>query len=144
MKLISHRGNINGRNIQLENTISYIIDAINNGYDVEIDIWLIEKEWYLGHDAPDIKINFSFIEEYNTFLWLHCKNKESIEFFNNHNVIYNYFFHISDNVTLTSKNIMWVFPRNQPIKNSIAVLPELYDDDISQCFGICSDYVSNY
>ena len=24
--------------------------------------------------------------------------------------------------------------RNQPIKNSIAVLPELSDDDISQCY----------
>lgn len=32
----------------------------------------------------------------------------------------------------------------QPILNSIAVMPELYDDDISKCIGICSDYISKY
>ena len=32
----------------------------------------------------------------------------------------------------------------QPIKNSIAVMPEIYNDIIKQCHGICSDYVRNY
>ena len=32
----------------------------------------------------------------------------------------------------------------QPIKDSIAVLPELYNDDISSCLGVCSDNISKY
>ena len=38
MILISHRGNTNGKNINRENTKSYIDEAIAKGFDVEIDI----------------------------------------------------------------------------------------------------------
>ena len=37
MRLIAHRGNINGRNKKRENEIEYILEALNLGYDVEID-----------------------------------------------------------------------------------------------------------
>ena len=30
------------------------------------------------------------------------------------------------------------------LKNSIAVLPEINNDDVSQCSGICSDYIKDY
>jgi len=36
------------------------------------------------------------------------------------------------------------YPGKQPIKDSIAVMPELYNDDLSLCIGICSDYISKY
>ena len=39
MILISHRGNINGRQPNLENLPEYIDSALELGYDVEIDIW---------------------------------------------------------------------------------------------------------
>ena len=39
---------------------------------------------------------------------------------------------------------MWVYPGRQPIKNSIAVLPEMFNDDIKDCIGICSDYIKKY
>ena len=32
----------------------------------------------------------------------------------------------------------------QPIKDSIAVMPELHQDDLAVCKGICSDYIINY
>ena len=38
MILISHRGNVNGKLPNRENTISYIKEAIAKGFDVEIDI----------------------------------------------------------------------------------------------------------
>ena len=47
MKLISHRGNINGPNKTEENSPEHILNAINNGYDVEIDVWFIDDKWYL-------------------------------------------------------------------------------------------------
>jgi hypothetical protein len=39
---------------------------------------------------------------------------------------------------------MWAYPGNQPLKGSIAVLPEWKEDDVSQCAGICSDYIEKY
>ena len=47
-------------------------------------------------------------------------------------------------ITLTSKNYIWAYPGKQPIKNSIAVLPEIYQDNLSECLGVCSDYIENY
>ena len=52
MILISHRGNINKIDRKKENSQSYIQEAINLGYEVEIDIWLHNKCLYLGHDNP--------------------------------------------------------------------------------------------
>jgi len=56
----------------------------------------------------------------------------------------NYFWHEEDTLTLTSHNYLWVYPGKQPIKNSIAVLPELFQDDVSECLGVCSDFIKKY
>jgi hypothetical protein len=39
---------------------------------------------------------------------------------------------------------MWVYPGKQPIKGGVAVLPEIHNDDISQCYGVCSDFIEKY
>jgi hypothetical protein len=57
---------------------------------------------------------------------------------------FNYFWHEEDTMTLTSHGYMWVYPGKQPIVGSIAVLPEIYNDDLHDCIGICSDYIKNY
>jgi hypothetical protein len=77
-------------------------------------------------------------------LWIHCKNIEAIEWFNSLIETYNYFWHQEDTVTLTSKNFIWAYPGKQPINRSIAVMPELFNDNIDSCLGICSDYIQNY
>ncbi len=43
MILISHRGNINGKNEIRENSIFYIMEALSMGFDVEIDVWNVDK-----------------------------------------------------------------------------------------------------
>lgn len=43
MKLISYRGNLTGRNIEKENTMEYIKQALDKDYYVMIDVWFIEK-----------------------------------------------------------------------------------------------------
>ena len=47
MKIISHRGNLNGENPNLENTKQYIDTAMNEGFDVEVDLWNIDNKYYL-------------------------------------------------------------------------------------------------
>jgi hypothetical protein len=57
---------------------------------------------------------------------------------------FNYFWHQEDTLTLTSMNVIWAYPGKQPIKGSIAVMPEIYNDDLDSCMGICSDIVKKY
>ena len=47
MILISHRGNINGKNTEKENHPSYIDEAIKGEYDVEIDVWYVDEKLWL-------------------------------------------------------------------------------------------------
>ena len=60
MILISHRGNISGKKIELENNPSYIQSTLDLGYEVEIDVWFKNGEWWLGHDNPEHKISIDY------------------------------------------------------------------------------------
>ena len=142
MKLISHRGNINGKIIEAENRPDYIDDTIRLGYDVEIDLWFINGKIYLGHDSFQYEINDKWLNERIDKLWIHCKNVESLNWIKNTSL--HYFWHENDTLTLTSKNYIWVYPGKQPIIGSIAVMPEIFNDDVSNCLGICSDFIQNY
>ena len=144
MILISHRGNTNGQFESYENEPNYIDSAIKKGYDVEIDVWVKDNMLWLGHDKPDYGINFSFIKDRIDKLWVHCKNVESVVYFKECGYPVNYFWHEKDTLTLTSHNHIWVYPGKQPIINSIAVMPELKNDDVSKCLGICSDFIENF
>jgi hypothetical protein len=144
MILIAHRGNVNGKLESWENEPTYIDLAISKGYDVEIDVWFENNLLWLGHDKPMYSIPFNFIKDRINSLWVHCKNVEAITFFKDCNYDVNYFWHEEDTLTLTSQKYIWAYPNKQPIKNSIAVMPELNNDDVSQCLGICSDYVEKY
>lgn len=140
MIFISHRGNIDGPNEARENSPYYIMEALNMGYDVEVDVWYENGSFWLGHDFPVFKTDYLFLMK--DYLWCHAKNLDALIEMKKHSI--HYFWHENDTVSLTSKNYIWAFPGKQPIKNSISVLPELYDDDLSNCIGICSDYISNY
>lgn len=140
--LISHRGNVDGIS-KLENKPTYIDSAIEAGYDVEIDVWKIGTTLHLGHDEPQYGISQRWLNERHDKLWIHCKNVEAVEWFNSTDGL-NYFWHEEDTLTLTSKGYMWVYPGKQPIVGSIAVMPEIHNDDISKCLGICSDVIEKY
>lgn len=144
MILISHRGNTNGSIESYENEPNYIDLAIKKGYDVEVDVWYKDNMLWLGHDKPDYVIDFRWFIDRISKLWIHCKNIEAIVYFRECEYDVNYFWHENDTLTLTSLKYIWVFPGKQPIKNSIAVMPDINNDDISQCLGICSDYIEKY
>ena len=144
MIFISHRGNTNGRLESWENEPTYIDLAIQKGYDVEVDVWYKDDILWLGHDKPDYGVDFSWFRDRIGKLWIHCKNIEAILYFKSLHYDFNFFWHQEDNITLTSLNYIWAYPGKQPIKNSISVLPELHDDTVSSCIGICSDLIDNY
>jgi len=144
MILISHRGNINGRFESYENEPTYIDKAISDGYDVEIDVWFIDGNLFLGHDNPQYGVDFRWFRDRLSKLWIHCKNIEAINFFRECQYNFNYFWHENDTITLTSLNYIWAYIGKQPIEKSIAVMPEINNDDLTKCIGVCSDYIERH
>ena len=140
MFLISHRGNINGKKPEYENDPGYIDEALDKGYGVEIDVWYINEDWYLGHDKPQYKINLEYLK--NDRFWCHAKNIEALNKMLERDI--HCFWHQEDDVTLTSKGYMWTYPGKELTHKSIAVLPEINNDIPKKCLGICSDYIVNY
>ena len=142
MLLIAHRGNINGRVEEKENYPSYIINSIVQGFDVEIDVWYVNKHLYLGHDSPQYEIEDIFL--YKSGLWIHCKHVDALEYLSDRFTFLNIFMH-KDDVVLTSKGYLWTAPGYPITSKSIAVMPELVVGwDISKAYGICSDYPNEY
>lgn len=144
MILIAHRGNTNGKLESYENEPNYIDLAISKGYDVEVDVWYIDNQLYLGHDTPQYGVDFRWFRDRLSKLWVHCKNIEALLYFKTCSYNINYFWHQEDDVTLTSQNYIWAYPGKQPIKQSIAVMPEIYNDNVSEAIGICSDNIESF
>ena len=139
MILISHRGNMNGLNPHLENNQEYCEEAIDRGFDVEIDVWYTDA-WWTGHDKPQYKVDTDFLKRRE--VWCHAKNIVALKRLLDLGA--HCFFHQNDNVTLTSQRYLWTYPTHQLTEKSICVLPELQTIDIKGCAGICSDYVVRY
>ena len=141
--LISHRGNILGPNEEKENCPKYIEEALIN-YDVEIDVWLVDGNYFLGHDKPIYPINKAFLQ--NQKLWCHAKNLEALTGMLKDNQIH-CFWHQEDDVALTSSGFIWTYPGKKIAEEkAIAVIPEKnnFEWDISKAEGICSDFVGKY
>ena len=141
MILISHRGNISGSNSESENKPEYIMNTLQKGYDVEVDIWSVDKQFYLGHDEPQYKIERSFLQ--NKHLWSHAKNIEAFYRMIDDNKIH-CFFHDKDKVALTSKGYFWSSSENKMTNKSICVMPPNSQDLPNNIAGVCSDYIGHY
>jgi hypothetical protein len=141
MKLISHRGNINGES-KHENNPEYILDTISE-FEVEIDIWYIDNKIMSGHDNPQYSISIDFLHTNNQRLWIHCKNIPALFSLKDK---FNCFFHDTDEAVLTSKNFIWTYPGKHLTTGCIAVMPEgKYEPNkLNICGGICSDYIGSY
>lgn len=137
---ISHRGNLRGKTDR-ENKVAYIEEALEVGFEVEIDVWYLDGNFYLGHDGPQETVPESYLE--NPKFWCHAKNLDAL-----HRMLVNSdihcFWHQDDDVTLTSKGFIWTYPGKPLTDRSICVLPESTTASLRQCCGICSDFVINF
>ena len=138
MLLISHRGNIHGPDRMKENTPEYIMESINQGYEVEVDVWSIDDEWFLGHDKPAVKIKDDF---FSNKMWIHCKNLEAVEKLSGTNL--NWFWHDKDKLTMTNGGFIWchsgVF-----VENGIVVECGEPFKINKKIMGICTDYPAKW
>lgn len=142
MILISHRGNLFGPKPELENSPEYIRKAIYNGYNVEVDFWLIQDLLYFGHDEPQYQIDQFFLDSYVKKIWLHCKNIEALNFILKMPKYYQGFWHENDKYTITTNNYIWTYPGMLTTDKSILVhLGPIENNILKSVAGICSDYV---
>jgi hypothetical protein len=143
LKIISHRGNLQGPKTCDENSLDAIHNAIKNDFDVEIDLRYVDGNFFLGHDEASYKISIDQLIPIKDRLWIHCKNFAALDELCGSD--FNYFFHHSDDHTLTSRGYIWTFPGKDLGKNNILVMPEyampLNDVFKLAAWGICSDYV---
>jgi len=153
MRWISHRGNINGAIPDSENNPSYVEEAIMTGYDVEIDIWKIENDWWLGHDKPQYKVSLEWLTDISRSAWCHLKNSEAFEL----PCYFNRFWHDSDDYVFTSKGYVLIHSGLDIIKIenaniAVCMMPEhhvnfgqegcpLSDVDSYGLHAICTDNI---
>ena len=140
MILISHRGNLEGKNEKLENHPDYIEEAKKKGFDVEIDVWFIKNNFFLGHDEPQFRVDSKFLEDQK--LWCHSKNSDALKELSKLNC--HFFWHNTDDYTITSKGFIWIYPGKPVLKNGICVMPEKTKNINLDCRGICSDFIESY
>tara|TARA_Y100000310_G_C20666523_1_gene807808 strand:+ start:328 stop:756 length:429 start_codon:yes stop_codon:yes gene_type:complete len=139
MICIAHRGNINGRNVEKENRPEYILNALEQGYDVEIDIRHHNGRIYLGHSEPQYKIDKEFLKADG--LWIHCKNIEAVEQMLKWNENVNWFWHEKDKVTITKHGYVWCFPGNEC---DGGIMVEFGQDTDKEIIGVCSDNIERW
>ena len=143
MKLIAHKGNVNGPDPSKENTPEQIEWCIDNGYDVEIDIRYNpdNDKFYLGHDEHQHEVNWWWLAGKSAHLWIHCKDLTTLHEFTAKTSGYNYFWHQGDDYTLTSWGQILASP-GKPYKDDTVIVVE-NPEDVKEydCYGICSDYV---
>lgn len=141
-RIICHRANLYGPDPKRENTLSSIQECLDLGRDVEVDVRIYGNQLYFGHDEPQEKVPLDFLTTFSERLWIHCKCIDSL-----FNLItygdLNIFFHDHDDVTLTSKNYLWTYPKKQITTRSIIVA--LTEEDTryyinQRLFGVCTDF----
>ena len=142
MKLISHRGNLEGPNPDKENHPDYITSALKAGHDVEVDVWYQNKKWYLGHDNPKYQVKYDFLAERK--FWLHAKNGDAFHLLLEDFTL-NVFWHTDEDWVLTSKRYIWTYPTKQLYPESICVMPERgWMGDLKKCHAVCTDFVKEF
>jgi len=146
MKIISHRGNIDGIISNKENRPSYIDCAIQLGLDVEVDLRYLNGNFWLGHDTADYIITAGWIAKRVNSLWFHCKNIDAVHKLKELPYQIKYFCHTSDPYVLTSTGHLWVHDLSTTLNHN-CIIPLLGNADIdlyqgSPVYAICTDYVS--
>lgn len=152
--IISHRGNLSGPNINLENTIESLSVCIQNNINIELDIWFIDNKFYLGHDKPEFEFSPISFKYGIINIFFHCKNINAFYELRKHFAYssqVDLFMHDKDDATLTKNGWVWTYPGKELFKDSIAVMPELVSEEYcdfvinlyknKKIAGICTDRV---
>ena len=117
---IAHRGNLFGPDPERENSPALVLEALEQGYLVEVDCWLSEGQLFLGHDEPRYPVNLEMLRDHRVIV--HAKDgKTLLHLLGDGDV--EVFWHDRDDYTLTSKGLVWCYPGKE-VPGGVWVLPE--------------------
>ena len=136
MKIISHRGNLQGTALDKENNPIWI-NVVSKNFDVEIDVRLVGETFLLGHDEPKYPVSSDWLK--NERFWCHAKDIKTLDVLLDINVKH-CFFHDTDDCTLTSSGYIWTFPGRPTCKRTVIVDLQ-FEGKYDNCFGVCTDYI---
>jgi len=144
---ISHRGNLDGVIPERENSLDYIQEAIDAGYDVEIDLRMKNEQPHLGHDYAQYPVTEEWLWQRREYLWIHVKEYAALKWIFQRSLMQpvRYFCHESDRYTLVSNGWIW----SHDLTNSMiskCVIPLLSKESVAAYnqtgFGaVCSDFI---
>lgn len=140
MKIISHRGNVDGVNTNLENNPKQVDNVIDMGCDVEVDLRVKDGELYLGHDYSQYLIDNEWLTNRGDNLWIHAKDQDSVNFLKKTKL--NWFWHDKDDMTLTSHGFIWS-NIGKYFEGGITVSIE-YNTLPDYLLGVCTDEPLKY
>lgn len=158
MRIISHRGNLHGRDFKKENTVGRVEYCIALGYQVEVDLWVLEPiddsgfRYYLCHDEPKSinRIDLTWLLKNQNYLLTHCKNKEAVEFAMEE-LDGEWFVHETDRWSRTSESHLICYGKESDIIDNdrvILMMPEHHNIKKvaipNGIYGICTDFVQDY
>lgn len=132
---ILHRGNTHGP-CQAENNPVLLKSLLEQGWDVEMDLWIIDGMPWLGHDGPQYELTDWSILNYPGS-WVHCKNIAAVVWCATH--AKRYFSHDKDPAVLVSDGTIWFYPGVKSASAARAVYV-LHGSDVGK--GCCSDWLS--
>ena len=148
MKIISHRGNLNGVDPKRENTELYIDEAIEKGFDVEIDVWIDGDKLMLGHDKPERETSIEFLHDRREHLWIHAKNIRAFDYFVAVTKNRAFFHEKEDHTLISACRHLWSHNIPEATPRSIIPLLDLksvktFDFNIL-VHGVCTDYPETF
>ena len=142
MRLIAHRGNLLGPRKEKENNPIYVLSALNKSFECEVDLRVMNGKLYLGHDGPDYLVPESFLLDWRSALWIHCKNLPAFEWVLSNKDV-NGFWHEQDQFALTTKFHIWTAHRENTTARTVLVdnSPDAISRTPKDLEGLCGDYV---
>jgi hypothetical protein len=141
--LISNKGNINGIVPERENSIQYVQEALDLGFLVVVDVFLIgQNQVATGCEVPQYSTTVEFLK--NTNIICRAQSIECLEFLLSNQV--HCFYHKHDRCSLTNGGLLWTRPGSNITKSCVFNLPEIIMPDVTtikdiECVGICSNFI---
>lgn len=140
MKFIANAGNIEGRFPIYENRLDYVDSALLGGYDVKVDVWWHNDEFYLGTDYPRYTVPPMFLELPN--VWCQAKNIRALEKLleiSTHSLWFTELFDYQ-NVVLSSQNVIWSADQLKDTSNYVLYVDQM-EGVVPEIYGICCNNV---
>jgi hypothetical protein len=136
--LIAHRGNYDGPVPEKENHLIHLEKAIEQSFDVEIDVWNMNGQWFFGHLEPSVAVTLTDINRLSPHAWYHAKNYGALYLLNKQG--HHTFAHRDDPFVVTNRGWIWSH-RGQPNPGGIVVMPLLASEQqlIRSAAGVCHD-----